>query len=137
MRKYDYVICDIDRTLINANYEISQTTINTIIDLHKHGYKFGLASGRPVRVLKEMFIDKWNLGFKPELIIGMNGGQIYDEENHKLYEFDLISKRDAKTIIKGMIENGKTNAFRNGGSPRKWEIHCRKKDSGKIRRYRT
>lgn len=52
MNKGKWIICDIDGTLTRNDYSISSHTVEVIELLHENGYRFGIASGRPIADLK-------------------------------------------------------------------------------------
>lgn len=98
MDKCKLIICDIDGTLVNEARELTDFTKKTIEKIHEQGIKFGVASGREVTELK-YFTDKWKLSFPLDIIIGLNGGQLWDGASNHLYEFDKLHKEWIKEIL--------------------------------------
>lgn len=92
------VVCDIDGTLVNDARQMTPRTREAIQKLHQKGILFGLASGRPVNDLK-LYQKKWELSFSFDLLIGMNGSELWDGKTKKLYSFYLLKKEWMKEII--------------------------------------
>lgn len=89
MNKIKAVMCDIDGTLLNNNGVVTPKTINAIKKLRDHGILFGISTGRDVPSVRRLF-EKWGIGGLVDMIVGSNGGEIYDyasdyyEENYPL-----------------------------------------------------
>lgn len=75
--KYKIIVLDLDGTLTNSKKEISQPTLDALIDIQERGYKVVLASGRPtpgvVPLAKKVQLDKFG-GY----ILSYNGAKIID-----------------------------------------------------------
>ena len=95
---YKLIVCDIDGTLVNDDRKMSASTCKTIERIHENGIKFGVASGRAVSEL-EHFSANWKLSFPLDIIIGLNGCQLWDGKMQKLYEFDKLHKEWIKEIL--------------------------------------
>lgn len=77
------ILADIDGTLVNEPREMMPYTREVIKYLHdKKGVLFGIASGRPGDELSAT-IAGYDLGFEPEFLIGMNGGEIIDTKTNQ------------------------------------------------------
>lgn len=92
------VVCDIDGTLVNEAREMTGRTKEVIRKLHHQGIQFGLASGRPVDDLRRSR-TRWNLDVSFDLLIGMNGAELWDENLKELFTFYLLKKEWMKDII--------------------------------------
>ena len=46
---YQLLVLDLDGTLTNSKKEVSQATLEALIDIQSHGKKVVLASGRPTK----------------------------------------------------------------------------------------
>ncbi len=92
------VICDIDGTLVTDKRELTPLTKQVVLALHQKGIGFGLASGRDVTELKYL-ANKWELGFPFDAVIGMNGAQLWDELNHKRYDYYMMKREWLKEVL--------------------------------------
>ncbi|MBR5340337.1 MAG: HAD family phosphatase [Erysipelotrichaceae bacterium] len=101
--KIRLVVCDIDGTLTHDGTICpSEYTLNIIERLHKEGILFGLASGRGIEQLKSLK-DEWGLSFDFDMLIGLNGSEIYDHKSGRKESLYLLSKEDVKEIIEKML----------------------------------
>ncbi|MDO4198174.1 MAG: HAD-IIB family hydrolase [Erysipelotrichaceae bacterium] len=109
-KKIKMIVADIDGTLAEHSI-LSKFTIDTINEIHKNGYLFGIASGRPAYQLSRT-IREWGLDFEPEAIIGMNGAQLYDKQKDEIEAINYLSCEDIKKAIEFMKPYEKdTNLF--------------------------
>lgn len=101
--KLKLVICDVDWTLLWRDHRyLSDYTKNVLEKMHEKGVYFGIGSGRPISEVFSTF-DEWNLRFKCDMIIGLNGVQIWDENNQKLVENYKLKKEWIKEIVEMMM----------------------------------
>ncbi len=94
------VVADIDNTLVKKHQPLSPLATSAIKEMNKRGIYFALASGRSVEQLHALE-DDW--GIKCELLIGMNGCEIYDGLNNTtetLYYMKADWVRQAFAIMK-------------------------------------
>ena len=96
------ILCDIDGTLYDWSRVLSPVTFETIQQLHEKGYKIGLASGRPYEELC-LYAKEWGFNFDFDVIIGLNGGEIYDLEKNQLFEYYKLSTDVLKEICEMMM----------------------------------
>lgn len=75
METVKLVVCDIDNTLVVKHKDLSERGREAIREMQRRGILFGMASGRSVDQLHRLE-DQWNI--KCDLLIGYNGGEIYD-----------------------------------------------------------
>jgi len=101
VKKFKVIAADIDGTITKYDHTTSKINIEAIRKLHKSGYLFGLASGRPVQDLMNKY-KEWNLDFQFDFIIGWNGCELYDDKTKKTYKYNYLSTKDIKEIIKFM-----------------------------------
>lgn len=93
------VICDIDWTLLSRKCRVlSQYTKEVIETLHHNGVYFGLASGRPLDEV-QMVYKTWGLSFPCDVIISMNGAELWDEHAQSFKEFYKLKKEWIKEIV--------------------------------------
>ena len=98
MEDIKLVVCDIDGTLVNDEHELSELTKRVIVSLHKKGIGFGVASGRDVGELR-FFAEKWELGFPFDIVIGMNGAQLWDEAKRQRHDYYLMKREWLKEVL--------------------------------------
>ena len=84
LKNVKLVVCDIDNTLVVKRQDLTEYSKEIIKKLQDKGILFALASGRGCRQLKNL-ADKWDISC--ELLIGMNGAEIYDglDNTHEIY----------------------------------------------------
>ncbi|MBT1248128.1 MULTISPECIES: Cof-type HAD-IIB family hydrolase [unclassified Thermosipho (in: thermotogales)] len=88
-------VFDLDGTLLNNNYTISEKTINFIKSLEKCGHKLFFASGRMLISIKKV-VEKF---FEKEYpIIAYNGGMVYLPEEGIVFEKSLDFSSAKKVI---------------------------------------
>jgi Cof subfamily protein (haloacid dehalogenase superfamily) len=92
------VVADIDGTLTNNKKILTDFTKKTITELGKKGIYFGLASGRCVDNQLLHYYKEWGFNKQFDILIGMNGAQLYDGINNKRYDYHSLSKEDVKEI---------------------------------------
>ena len=108
--KISVILADIDGTLVNKGEQIMPKTKEMITFLHEKGVLFGLATGR--KITHQMFArkDAWKLSFDFDVMIGMNGGQLWDRFHDEYEEYCLLSTDTMKEIL-DMMAPLKQNAF--------------------------
>ena len=99
--KTKLVLCDIDGTLYDWDRILSPRTIKDINRLHEEGYAFGIASGRPYEELIH-YAEDWGFPFPFDILIGLNGAELYVERTKKLYEYYRLSRSTLKKAIEVM-----------------------------------
>lgn len=95
------VLCDIDGTLYDWDRILSPRTIADINRLHEEGYAFGIASGRPYEELIH-YAEDWGFSFPFDIIIGLNGAELYIERTRKLYSYYKLSREALKKTMEVM-----------------------------------
>ena len=106
MENIKVISADIDGTLL-SKVDVtrpSASTANTILDLRKHGFKFGLASGRPYEDV-EHFAKNWNME-QFDFLICWNGCELWDKNTNKKYEYNWLTVDEIKEIIEFMKDSG-------------------------------
>ena len=94
---------DIDGTLVDNSRVMNQITIDTLRQIRKRGYIFGLASGRPLRDV-QLTLQQWKADDTYDFIIAFNGCELLDCINKKTYQFNTLSKQELKEIIDFMMQ---------------------------------
>lgn len=105
-RNVQLVIADIDGTLVNEEKNMMPLTKLALEELHQQGVLLGIASGRPCGEHLFNRAKGWGLDFQFDIIIGMNGGQMWDVVNDKHYEYYPLKKEYIKEIIEFMNPTG-------------------------------
>ena len=95
------VLCDIDGTLYDWDRILSPRTIADINRLHEEGYAFGIASGRPYEELIH-YAEDWGFSFPFDIIIGLNGAELYIERTRKLYSYYKLSRETLRKTMEVM-----------------------------------
>jgi Cof subfamily protein (haloacid dehalogenase superfamily) len=92
IEKVAAVIADVDGTInVKGNTPLPHT-LAAMEGLHQRGILFGTASGRP---LVHRSLDKahdWGLSFEFDFAIGMNGGDIWDNQHEGVEHIMLLPK---------------------------------------------
>lgn len=99
--KIRLVLADVDGTLYDWDRILSPRTKADITRLHEAGYGFGIASGRPYEELVH-YADNWGFPFQFDVLIGLNGAELYVERTKKLYEYYRLSREVLKKSIEVM-----------------------------------
>ena len=108
--KIRMIVSDIDGTMSDTNM-LSDYTKEVLNKVHEKGILFGIASGRPYYAIRRS-IGLWELKYQPDIIIGMNGAQLYDTKTNELTEQNVLSVEAMKEIYDFMEPyRDKTNLF--------------------------
>lgn len=119
--KVKMIVADIDGTLVNSKHELTDKTKDVIKELHDRGILFGIASGRAIDGQLEYRAKEWGFDFQFDIIIGMNGSQLFDGINNIRTDQFLLKKEYIKEIIEKnahfninpvIFDGGKTIAAR-------------------------
>lgn len=100
----ELVIADIDGTLRGFERNIGDINRKALQLCHQKGIRLAVASGRPLWQELEDHAKEWNLGFQFDLIIGMNGGQIFDTVKNTKKEIHLLSTDQLECIVHALHE---------------------------------
>ena len=96
--KIRLVLCDVDGTLYDWDRILSPRTKADIRRLHEEGYAFGIASGRPYEELIHYASD-WGFDFPFDILIGLNGAELYIERTKELKEYYRLSRETLKKTM--------------------------------------
>ena len=96
------LIADIDLTLVNREKQIMPETRRAMELLKKNGTMLAIASGRPVKVQLINRYKEWGLPYQFDAVIGLNGGQLYDNISEQYHEYNVLKKEYIKEIIEFM-----------------------------------
>lgn len=102
IEKLSVIVADIDGTMVSKGQMIMPRTKQAIETLHAQGVKFGLSSGRKIN--QAMFLKKedWGFPFDFDLLIGMNGGQLWDKEHDEIESYYMLDTDTMREIIRRM-----------------------------------
>ena len=92
------VICDIDFTLVNNARNLTPRTKAVLEQLHAEGYLVGIGSGRPLDEISK-YAQNWGLSFEFDVLVGMNGGALWDEKAQKEYSYYPMKKEWLKEVV--------------------------------------
>ena len=107
IQELEFLIADIDGTLVNEPRDMMPLTAAVLSDLHQRGVKIGIASGRPLgRQIYRMARDSWHLDFDADCFIGMNGGQLRDGIQDSYSEFYKLEPDAIKKAFELMQASG-------------------------------
>lgn len=98
MKNYKLAVFDIDSTLVNDKRQLTPYTKAVLDQWHAEGKLLGLASGRPCDELGKC-ASNWGMDFDFDLLIGMNGAQLYQKENKQLLSYFLLKPEWIKEIL--------------------------------------
>lgn len=110
MQDVRLVVCDIDSTLVTTDRELTPKTKEVIDRLHAHGVFFGIASGRSIdqQLIKQA--KAWGFDYEFEVLIGMNGSELWDGIHQKRYDYFKLKREWIKEIIE-LMEPFNLNPF--------------------------
>lgn len=96
----ELIIADIDGTIVNDFHQMSERTKKCLERVHTEGILFGIASGRPIDFDSVDKFTNWHLSFPLDVIIGLNGGQIYVGKNKMFEETSVLKPEHIREIFK-------------------------------------
>lgn len=102
MKELRLVLCDIDGTLAVTGQPLSDKTREVLNRLHDHGVLIGIASGRSVPQQLKYQAKRWNLDWEFDVLIGMNGCEVWDERKQSFSNHYLLKREWIKEIIELM-----------------------------------
>ena len=96
MKEIQWIVSDLDGTLLNNQKQVSQKNQKAIQWLFEQGIDFGIVSGRPVKTIYET-LDFWQIKPYVRFIIGMNGAAFMDISTQEItyapsLSLDVIQK---------------------------------------------
>ena len=112
MQTIRFIFSDLDGTLLNSQKEVSDETIATIQELKKHGFKFGIATGRP-KVGIENNWKQWRIDEYADFVVGNNGGVIWNLTNHTYKDTHLLQPETMQNIYE-LVKQYKPNFYQYG-----------------------
>ena len=102
INKVTAIVADIDGTLVNKGESIMPITKEALEQLHRNGVLLGLSTGRKINRSMFQRAKDWGLSFAFDVIIGMNGGQLWDKDRENIEESSLLEPDTMKEIIARM-----------------------------------
>lgn len=104
IKKITAMLADIDGTLTMKGGELMPLTKQAIQRLHREGVLFGVASGRPLDVRTKLKAQEWGLDFDFDIMIGMNGGDLWTKEDPHIHHYYLLDTDTLKDIVSWLRE---------------------------------
>lgn len=99
MKKIKLLICDLDGTLVEKGGKPMPKTEEALKRFHKEGVLLGLASGRPVDQRTIHKFRDWGYDFDPDIVIGVNGAEIWDYQSRKKRKYNYLPKEETRKIL--------------------------------------
>ena len=99
---YKAVLADIDGTLCVKGGQLGPQTKKALLSLHEAGVLLGLATGRAINQRVFTMRDFWGLPFQFDVMIGMNGGQLWTADDPHVKNFHLLSEDTMREILAKM-----------------------------------
>ena len=96
------MIADIDGTLTPIGKTIMPITKEALVHLRREGVLLGIASGRPIGDQLAVHAENWKIGGQFDVIIGMNGGQLWDVRKDIHSSYHLLKREYIKEIMEMM-----------------------------------
>lgn len=101
MKTPKLIIADIDDTLVHKGVEMSPLTRETLNKAHDAGIWFCIASGRPLDEVQKS-VESYKLGFEPDFVVGMNGGEIQDNISQNTFSQYLLEPEMLEKLVRMM-----------------------------------
>ena len=122
MRPYKVIVADIDRTLREKNDTFTEINRRAFQALHDRGVLLGLASGRPIWQKLQEHAEEWELGFPFDFLIGLNGGEIFDQKTGITTKQNLLMPETIREIVEKMEPTGcNPFVYREGYMLARWD----------------
>ena len=102
---YQILVLDLDGTLTNSKKEITQPTLEALIEIQEAGKKVVLASGRPTQGVMPL-AEQLHLEDYGSYILSFNGGRITDCRTTRFFlliVFRESTKRSENTPARGLM----------------------------------
>lgn len=101
-KKIKLVVCDVDNTLIpTKSRDLPPFTKRAIDKLHERGILFGIASGRGFAEVGSYY-ERWGFEDQFDVVICMNGGQVFDNSTKTLSAYNTLTKEMVDTVYEIM-----------------------------------
>ena len=84
------ILADIDGTLVDKGESIMPVTKKALETLHEQGVLIGLSTGRKINSSMFQRASDWGLSFQFDMLIGMNGGQLWDKDHEEIESYYLL-----------------------------------------------
>lgn len=110
LKKIKALVADIDGTLVMKGGELQPEIKKALETLHAQGVKIGVASGRPLDKRIKDKAHEWGLSFEFDMMIGMNGGDIWVEGMDEIQHNYLLGT-DTLEYIMSWIKDFDCNAI--------------------------
>ena len=98
MNRFKLVVADVDGTLLTTGQPLPAENAAAIEKLKERGILFGVASGRNVYDVSRL-PQRWGLSGDFDIIIGMNGSELYDGIEQKQYDYYKLSSDVIREIV--------------------------------------
>lgn len=102
---YKIIALDIDGTLANSDKEISQPTLDALLDIQEKGYHVVLASGRPTGGMVK-YAEMLNLEKYGNFVLSFNGARITNWKTKEVIYNQCVPPQVIPELYQTAIENG-------------------------------
>ncbi len=103
--KYKLLVLDLDGTLTDSRKNITEHTLNTLLEAQERGLKIVLASGRPTYGVAPL-ADKLQLQKYEGYILSYNGGEIIDWKTGEIMYKNLLDPEVIPYLYQCAVDNG-------------------------------
>lgn len=98
------VVSDMDGTLLDKNFRISQESREIIRAIQSKGIIFTIASGRLHRMMNQYYNDLDMYNYKNGYMIGLNGIELYSFKENILKKYVSFNNTDSLVIARSILE---------------------------------
>lgn len=110
LKSGDLLIADIDGTLVPRHGDMTPYAVSIVEKLRDRGVLFGIASGRPIDTSMLDHASHWGFRSQFDVLIGMNGGQLWDRQTDSFHEYHKLKTDTIREIVELMVPYN-TNFF--------------------------
>ena len=100
--RWNAAVADIDGTLCLKGGRLYPKTKQALEQMHRQGVLLGLATGRAINQRVFTMAGFWQLPFQFDMIIGMNGGQLWMTGMETPENYHLLSEDTMREILRKM-----------------------------------
>lgn len=95
------IMADVDGTLLTDDKKLTPRTRDAIASLKARGIRFGIATGRSPYAVR-MLVHDWGIADCTDLILGFNGGAVYDTATGEMQEFYPLSREGREALMEDL-----------------------------------
>lgn len=99
-----YLILDVDGTLTNSKKELTENTLNSLLDIEEKGHRIVIASGRPTPGIK-WIVDKLKLREYGGYALCFNGAKVIDFQNDEIIYQNIFPRECIAPLYDYALKN--------------------------------